>query len=193
MSEASELPKRKRTRLEDYDYSSSGVYFVTICTKDKRRILWRKYYKDEAVKFGDIRFNIKLSEVCRGEPCSPVQYENFNISFLSKIGKIVNNSILEIPRRYNNVIVDKYVIMPNHIHMIIVIDNECESCGRTRFAPTLSRIVKQTKGKVTKQIGYSIWHRSFYDRIIRNRDEYEKIWKYIDENPLKWEEDEYYC
>ncbi|MBQ2911822.1 MAG: transposase, partial [Clostridia bacterium] len=57
--------------------------------------------------------------------------------------------------------------------------------GRTQFAPTISRIVKQFKGSVTKQIGKSIFQKSFFDRVIRDRREYLAVWKYIDENPLK--------
>lgn len=76
--------------------------------------------------------------------------------------------------------------MPDHIHMIIfIMPNEN---GRTQFAPTLSRIIKQFKGSITKQIGFSIWQKSFNDHIIRNEKSYLEIWKYIDGNPLKFSE-----
>jgi len=75
--------------------------------------------------------------------------------------------------------------MPNHIHMLITIDTS----GRTQFAPTVSRIVKQFKGSITKQIGYSIWQKSFHDHVVRNEEDYLHIWKYIDENPAMWTED----
>jgi len=78
--------------------------------------------------------------------------------------------------------------MPNHIHMIVRI----EKSGRTMCVPTISRIIKQCKEYVTKQIGYSIWHTRFHDHIIRNEQDYQKIWEYIDNNPLKWELDKYY-
>ncbi|MEG1193928.1 MAG: hypothetical protein RSG50_12015 [Clostridia bacterium] len=61
--------------------------------------------------------------------------------------------------------------------------------GRTQFAPTLSRIIKQFKGSITKQIGFSIWQKSFNDRMIRNEQGYREVWQYIDTNPLKWEKD----
>lgn len=83
---------------------------------------------------------------------------------------------------------DNYVIMPNHIHMLIAIDD----CGRTLFAPTISRIVKQFKGVVTKQIGKSIWQRSFYDHIIRDEQDYVEKWNYIENNPARWLDDDLY-
>ena len=85
--------------------------------------------------------------------------------------------------------VDKFIIMPNHIHIIIIID--CEQ-GRTQFAPTISRVVKQFKGAITKKVGYSIWQRSYHDHIIRNKEDYLRIWQYIEENPTKWTDEEYF-
>ena len=168
MSEASELPKRKRTRLEDYDYSSSGAYFVTICTKDKRRILC-DVVRDGALDVPYIR--------------------------LKSYGKLLDYEIKKSMDVYKHIKIDKYVIMPNHIHMIIIILDDLSGTSRapSRTNETLPSFVSMIKRFTNKKCGRQLWHRSFYDRIIRNRDEYEKIWKYIDENPLKWEEDEYYC
>ena len=91
------------------------------------------------------------------------------------------------------VIVDKYVIMPNHIHAIIRIDadySEDGKGGRTMCAPTLSLIIKNFKEYVTKQIGFSVWQKSFYDRVLRNEWEYRNAWQYIENNPANWENDE---
>lgn len=101
---------------------------------------------------------------------------------LSKIGIIIDNEINKISSVYENVIVDKYCIMPDHIHLIIFI--LLDDDGRTQFAPTLSRIIKQFKGSITKQIGVSIWQKSYNDRIIRNEKGYSEVCKYIDENPI---------
>ena len=105
----------------------------------------------------------------------------------SEIGKVVNENISILNDVYETVRVDKYVIMPNHIHLIIVIQS-----GRTQFAPTISRIIKQFKGKITKQVGFCIWQKSFYDHIIRDEKDYLRIWEYIENNPVKWAEDKYY-
>ncbi|WP_031513013.1 transposase [Desulfofalx alkaliphila] len=112
-----------------------------------------------------------------------------SIPQLSKIGEIVDLEISKINSVYENVKVDKYVIMPNHIHMIIIL---YPGNGRSKTAPTISRIIQQFKGSISKKVGFSLWQKSFYDHIIRNKQEYLKIWDYIDTNPLKWEEDKYY-
>ena len=157
-----ELPKRKNIRLQDYDYSQNGVYFITVCVKAHEQILWENAF---------VGANIVRPQ-------------------LSDIGRVVEKSIINISNIYDAVCVDKYVVMPNHVHMIIVIDSL--NNGRTMCAPTMSRIIKQCKEYVTKQIKFSIWQKSFHDHIIRNEDEYQKIWQYIDENPLKWTEDTYF-
>ena len=78
---------------------------------------------------------------------------------LSKIGIVIENEIYKLNTVYENIKVDKYQIMPNHIHLIIFIYED--SNGRTQFAPTISRIIKQFKGSITKQIGFSIWQKTF--------------------------------
>ena len=83
--------------------------------------------------------------------------------------------------------------MPNHVHLLISINQAAENDnGRLIIAPTVSRIIKQFKSEVTKKAGFSLWQKGFYDHIIRNDADYESVWIYIDENPLKWENDEYY-
>lgn len=111
-----------------------------------------------------------------------------NEKSLSEIGVVIDYEIKKLNDVYENISVDKYCIMPDHVHMIIFILPD--ENGRTQFAPTLSRIIKQFKGVVTKQIGFSIWQKSFNDRIIRNEKSYQEVWQYIDENPLKWQENE---
>lgn len=120
----------------------------------------------------------------RGVHCAPVT------PMLSPIGKIVERAILNIPSVYDSVLVDKYVIMPNHIHAILIF--RTDACGRAMHAPTLSTVIGQMKGYATKKIGAQIWQKGFYDRVIRSQSAYEEIWNYIDENPLKWQDDEYY-
>ena len=85
--------------------------------------------------------------------------------------------------------VDCYVIMPNHVHMILFIDRSTE---QGVSAPTLSHVVQQMKGHVTKCIGKAVWQSRFYDHVIRNVQDYREIWTYIENNPAKWLEDRYY-
>ena len=159
-----ELPKRKSIRLKDYDYSSNGMYFITICTKNKEHI------------FG----NIVGATI--GRPPETT---------LSQCGQITKQAIENIHTHYPTVSVEKYVIMPNHIHLLLLIDNYNEN-GRPMVAPTISTVIQQMKGYISKQIGFSPWQKLFHDHIIRNEKDFEKIWEYIDTNPLKWESDCFY-
>lgn len=134
------LPKRKPNRLKDYDYRQNGAYFITICTKDKKEILSR-------IVAGTVHSNER-----RGEHCSPEISRNHltehpNEVRLTAIGEIAEKGIQGIDEHYKNIFVDNYVIMPNHIHLIIRIDNnECGIDGRTLFA----RIIAQPYRRVIR-------------------------------------------
>lgn len=108
---------------------------------------------------------------------------------LTDFGKVVDDEIKKMNTVYGCVFVDNYVIMPNHIHLLIRIENDGR---RPQVAPTVSRIIKQFKGSVTKQIGMSVWQKGFYDHVVRDEYDYQIRWKYIDDNPSKWAEDELY-
>ena len=85
---------------------------------------------------------------------------------------------------------DKAVVMSNHVHLILVL--HVGDDGRPQVAPTVSHIMQQFKGAVTKRLSHSIWQKGFYDYIIRDEPDYLRIWHYIDTNPAKWREDCYY-
>ncbi len=159
------IHKRKDYRLKDYDYSSPNAYFITICIKDRHPILWQKVsYDGVGAAIG-----------------RPMTYE------LSPYGKVTETAINNIQNIYPTAKVDKYVIMPNHIHLILTI------CQKTDNTPAkVSTIINQTKGYISKQIGFSPWQKLYYDRIIRNEEEYLNVWQYIEDNPRKWTEDEDY-
>lgn len=80
--------------------------------------------------------------------------------------------------------------MPNHVHLILTIT--ADECGRMISAPTVSNVVGSMKRWVSKELGVSIWQKSFFDRVIRGEKDYLEIWQYIDKNPLKWVSDELY-
>lgn len=160
-------PKRKSNRLKQFDYSQNGAYFITICTHNRKEIL-------SHINVGD------------GSP----------VPKLTIYGDIVLRLINEISNKYPNVIVDKYVIMPNHIHIIFAIIN---NSGTGDPSPAISNVVAWLKYTSTKEInsftksaGTRIFQRSYYDHIIRNEADYLNIWQYIENNPLKWRDDEYY-
>ncbi len=154
------LPKRIPNRLNKFDYSSCGAYFITICTQNRRNLLW----KNVGAAIG-----------------RPQDIE------LSYYGIVTNEAISNIPSVYPMVSVDKYVIMPNHIHLLLQINSDIN--GRPVAAPTISNIVNHTKGYITRTIGLPIWQKLFYDHIIRNENDYNEVWQYIENNPLKWYED----
>ena len=156
------IHRRKDYRLKNFDYSSPNAYFITICIKDRHPILWQH-----------------ISPHTVGAAIGrPVSYE------LSPYGKVVNTAINNIPLFYSSVALDKYVIMPNHIHMILSIHD--------KSAPQISTIVNQMKGYISKQLGFSPWQKLYHDRIIRDEEEYLAKWQYIEDNPIKWTEDDEY-
>ena len=156
-----ELPKRKPMRLPDYDHSTPGAYFVTICTKDRKCIL----------------SNLTVGADALGGPRLQ----------LTDTGKVIEQYILST-HRMTSFRVEKYVFMPNHIHMILWIDS-----GPPRAsAPTASDAVGALKRLVNRRLGHDIWQRSFHEHVIRNENDYREIWQYVDQNPAKWAEDRYY-
>ena len=108
---------------------------------------------------------------------------------LTKYGKMVDEVILSIPAHYPSVSVDDYVIMPNHIHLLLQIHTDPD--GRP-MAPTIQTVVNQMKGAASKWAGFSLWQKGFYDHIVRNDRDYQEIIRYIQGNPAKWLEDKLY-
>ncbi|NMC57404.1 MAG: transposase [Eubacteriaceae bacterium] len=167
-----ETPKRTHPRLKQYNYSSNGAYFITVCVNGKREMLGK----------------ITVGRDDLGTP-------NFE---LSEYGVIARKYIDSIESHYKDVSIDKYVVMPNHIHLIIIInkdvlfspaDSAPESSRPTALIPA---IISALKKLTNREFGFNMWQSSYYDRIIRNEEEYLKIWQYIDNNPARWAEDEYY-
>jgi len=194
---------RRSIRLKDYDYSQSGIYFVTICCDQ-----W-------ICRFGKIE---------NGE------------MILNKYGQIAYNEWMKTPDKRSNVQLDVFVIMPNHIHGIIVITDDysrgvlhtphniCSRgvlhtphniCSRgvlqtpqnepnrsnsvgvcntplRSSSNTVGAIVRGYKSAVTKQIGFAIWQRNYYEHIIRNEQSYRHISDYVMNNPTKWKDDQFY-
>ena len=161
MNTGEKQPQRKLTRLRGYDYSTPGYYFITICTHNKRKI---------------------LCDIVGEGLCALPSIK------LTTIGEIVNKSIIYINNKYQNILVDKYIIMPNHIHMIIA-----QQTGGHGDPPLqIFNIIGDLKSFTTHEYGKTLWQRSFHDHIIRGEDDYLKIWNYIDTNPQKWNEDCFY-
>ena len=162
------MPKRKHNRLYKYDYSTDGYYFITICTKNKEKTL--------------------------GTVVGVGALDDPKI-ILSDNGKTVQKYILS-SKNILNIKVCKYVIMPNHIHIIVKVENNFSNGTSKAPSPTnkaIPHFVSTLKRFVNKDCGEDIFQRSFYDHIIRDEKDYLRIWEYIDTNPNKWAEDIYYC
>jgi putative transposase len=145
------------TRWKIWDYSWPASYFITICTKDFKK-LFGKITKD----------GIALSE----------------------IGNIVANEWLKTGVIRENVELDEWVVMPDHMHGIINIIETPQRGVCTKKKDSLGTIIGQFKSVCTKRIRKNVlacfnWHPSFYDRVIRNDSELNRIRKYIIDNPKK--------
>ena len=161
-----EFKTRKEIRMKNFDYSRNGLYFITICTKD------RIPYLSEIAGVGDGVLDVPIQK-------------------LKTYGKFVNEQINEINDIYETIKIIKYAIMPDHIHMIIYIFDEDKIFGGTSRTPSptnqaISSLISTLKRFVNKKICFNIWQRSYYDHIIRNEKEFLEICDYIDNNPLNW-------
>ena len=161
-----DLPQRKPNRLPHFDYSTPGAYFITICTKQKKCTLGRV--------------------VGGGALDAPFVQ-------LSKYGQTADRYILS-GNRIPGVIVDKYVIMPNHIHMILLVSNTTTGPSKAP-APTnavIPHFVSTLKRFCHQDLEARIFQRSYHDHVIRSEADYRKIWEYIDTNPARWRDDCFY-
>ena len=165
-----ELKKRKTTRLKGADYNQNTVVFLTVCTKERRCILSRI--------------------VGTGVPDGP-QIE------LTECGEIADKHIRKLNDFYGDLSVESYVIMPNHIHILLWVKG-AENGPSGTPVPTvqnsiLARFVSTFKRFCNKEYGQNIWQYRSNDHIIRNREDYEEHLRYIYENPLRWHFDELYA
>lgn len=183
---------RKLNRLKGYDYSRNGWYFVTICAKERECL------------FGNIVVGTGFKPVPTlrtGFKPVPTSVPTFGRPemVLNETGKIVVECWQDLPNHYPNCRLDEFVVMPNHLHGIVVIDCDSATVG-TGFKPvpttatvTLSEIIRGLKTFSARKIneirqtpGLPVWQRSFHDHIIRNEKSYWQIKKYIQNNPLNW-------
>ena len=159
------LPQRKHSRLKQYDYSTPGAYFITICTQNRRCLL--------------------SHIVGRGLAPAEIQYTAY--------GEIAKIQLLLLEERYANLKIDQYVIMPNHIHAILILNETAGASSR----PTITDIVCAYKSLTTRECkkAYPIeklFQTSFYEHVIRGQEDYDEIAQYIANNPKQWELDKLY-
>ena len=155
---------RRSIRLKGYDYSQRGAYYVTLCVQN-RECLFGKIIN------GDIQ--------------------------LDERGQIIQKYWMQINKRFSHVFLDHFIVMPNHIHGIIIINDHVTCRGEvTSPLSSLCNIIAWFKYQSTKHInkihqtpGVRLWQRNYFERIIRNEKIYNRIIKYITNNPIMWDPD----
>lgn len=185
------MKNRKINRMIGFDYSSDNLYFITICVHNR------------LCCFGDV---VSVTEGT-GRDLSVHHPQNYHpqnhhpqkyysdkvIMRLNKYGNIVKNQIIWLENQYSYVEIHNYVVMPNHIHLILEIDSKKVKDGDVKIKSVSSLIgaLKTTSSKKIHEIGFLgfSWQRSFHDHIIRNEKAYQNIANYIDLNPYKWSAD----
>ena len=169
---------RKQYRLKEFDYSSAGTYFVTICTKQRHNQFWQKDFLASFMQKGlatELDYCVDSVGATIGRP-KGIELSNF--------GLVVQDCILRVSSKYTAIVVDYFVIMPDHVHLLLRFDSNFN--GLPMAAPTLSQVVSQFKASVSKRIKTSVWQKLFFDHIVRNEQDYIEHVKYILENPMRW-------
>ena len=161
------LPRRKTIRLQEYDYNSPGAYFLTLCTENKRCLLSR----------------IVGTGVLDGPSVALTMY-----------GKIAEKYIRQMDDFYEDITVESYVIMPNHLHILLVVRENGPSGTPVPTAQNsrVSRFVSAFKRFCNREYGKNIWQYRSYDHVIRDQQDYLEHLRYISENPYRWESDVLY-
>ena len=163
-------PVRKRMRLPSWDYSDEGTYFLTLCAKNRRAMFSRI--------------------VGRGILDAPEIH-------LSQYGCLIQDSLNFIAEKYKNFMFHHWVIMPNHVHILLsVLDGEGSADGASGMPrPTnalVPKLVSSLKRYTNRKSGVDLWQTGYYDHIIRDEQDFLTRWQYIDNNPAAWLEDDYY-
>jgi len=169
------------TRLPGYDYSRNGAYFITICTKNHICI------------FGDVVVETGLRPVSTNNSNnSNNSNENVKDTMrinLSEEGKIVSNCWFDLPNHYSNIILDEFIVMPNHIHGIIKIQNytgKKQKHGLSEFVRAFKSFSSRRINEFHKSNNSETWQHRYYDHIIHSDNELDRIRKYIKNNPDDW-------
>lgn len=199
------LPRRKPIRLEGYDYSKSGMYFVTICVHDRLHL------------FGKITTSVgSVGEGLCAFPCAfPTTTPKME---LNDAGQMINKWWNELCKKYGNIKLHEYTIMPNHFHGIIQIVDLIKTAGTAKTGNSVKQIpgehipiqgehigsplhtmmgwfktmttneyIRMVKSNGWAPFSGKLWQRNYYEHIIRDEQSRLKIARYIDNNPLNWE------
>ena len=151
---------RRSVRMRGYDYSRPGAYFITVCTHERESL------------FGEI---------------------TNGVMHLNRMGLIVQRSWSDLPRHYPYVVLDAMVIMPNHLHGVMVLTEDGKSTKPRHGLPEIVRAFKSYSARRVNALrrtpGLAVWQRSYYEHIVRDQEDWERIRGYIHINPQEWDRD----
>lgn len=159
-----QIRERKQNRLAQYDYGREGCYFVTLCTQNRARLF-------------------EIEDTVGNGLCAVPSTRQSN--------KIIHKGIKETQNKFENIKIDKYVIMPDHIHLIVTIEER--HIGRSlpdvmMFLKTMTtnEYMRGVKAGILPAFEKKLWQKSYYDHVIRNQQDYNEVWEYVENNPNKW-------
>ena len=155
------LPERKHIRLKEYDYSTPGTYFVTVCAYEHRNLFAR---------------------IASGENGAELS--------LTAFGCIARDRLCALEQRCPGLRIEKYVVMPNHIHALIAIEKAEKPVDLTAAVCAFKSLTTRECHRLDAKL--RVFQTSFYDHVVRGTADYEQIWQYIDNNPAKWAEDRFF-
>ncbi|NCB62701.1 MAG: hypothetical protein EOM52_03660 [Clostridia bacterium] len=170
-----DFPQRKPTRLNSYDYSASGIYFLTLCAKDKKPLF-------SSVSVGGGVLDAPLLK-------------------LTNAGCVIEKQLADMNRIYTYLHIEKYVLMPNHLHLLVFLERAPGGPSGTPAPTTGARgranqripaFVSALKRLTDQTCDGCLWQRGYHDHVIRGEADCLRIWTYMDENPARWAEDCYY-
>jgi REP element-mobilizing transposase RayT len=155
------IHNRRSIRLTDHNYYKPGSYFVTLCTQN-RNPYFGKHTNDGIV--------------------------------LSAAGKMVQKAIMDLPNMYVNVEMDEYIVMPDHVHLIAILSERVKNGMLLSLPDVVHRLKVRTTNLFIRGVKYQdwesfqvrLWQRNYYEHIIRNENEMNRIRRYIQKNPCPW-------
>ena len=181
-----EIPQRKLNRLSEYDYGQEGAYFVTLCTQNRSRL-----FQMELPTVGNDLCVVPYNGLCAVADGVGGGNGTTHRSCPTAGNAIIHKWVQETENKFPNIAIDKYVIMPDHLHLIVTIkerhaDRSLPDVMRFFKTMTTNEYIRGVKDGTLTPFDGKLWQKSYYDHVIRNQQDYNEIWQYIENNPVKW-------
>jgi REP element-mobilizing transposase RayT len=193
------MKNRKSNRLKGYDYSKNNLYFVTNCVKNNLCCLGRVISGGTGRDLSENHHSKNHHSINHHREKNGSNFQDSDLNYyveLNQYGLIVVEKIIWLMNQYPYVDIHNYIVMPNHFHLILEIDNAKCSTESLKIK-SLSSLIGALKTTSSKEIHLKDfdtfeWHRSFHDHIIKDEKAYNNIFNYITNNPSNWRKDSFY-